>query len=180
VEYTNEAGCWGKAGIQKDKVNFTLEYGRTQRTGSNYLTNPDGTPPQNPLMRIYTMADRNRDEFKARIDVSPGEHFNFGVDTRVSSDDYFSSVIGLLDGRSWSTAFDCSWMISDKASATCYASHELIESRQANADSSRRRRCGRVRTPTRSTLPEWDSSTPWTRNSISASTTPSRARRARS
>ena len=134
VEYTNEAGCWGKAGIQKEKVNFTLQYGRTQRNGSSYLTNPDGTPPQNPLMRIYTMADRNRDEFKARIDVTPGERFNFGFDTSVTSDDYFSSVIGLLNGRSWSTAFDCSWMISDKASATCYASHELIESRQANAE----------------------------------------------
>jgi hypothetical protein len=40
VEYTNEAGCWGKAGIQKEKINFTLQYGRTQRNGSSYLTNP--------------------------------------------------------------------------------------------------------------------------------------------
>jgi hypothetical protein len=85
-------------------------------------------------MRIYTMADRNRDEFKARIDVSPGERFNFGVDTSVTSDDYFNSIIGLLNGRFLVHGLRCSWMISDKASATCYASHELIESRQANAE----------------------------------------------
>jgi MtrB/PioB family decaheme-associated outer membrane protein len=135
VGHTNEGGCWGKAAIQaKDVANFALKWTHLERTGSGYAANPDGTPPQNPLMRVYSMADRDRDEVKLRVDVTPGERFNIGLDTRITWDSYYATVIGLLDGRSWSVAADCSWMLSAKASATCYASHERIESRQANAE----------------------------------------------
>jgi hypothetical protein len=50
VEYTNEAGCWGKAAFQKENQPRHEYAYAAQRL--DYLTNPDGTPPQNPLMRI--------------------------------------------------------------------------------------------------------------------------------
>jgi len=134
VEYTNEGGCWGKAGFQaKDGASFTIKWAHSLREGSDYLPPPD-TPPQNPLMRIYSMADRSRDELNLRIDATPGERFNFGLDASVTWDAYYNSAIGLLDGNSLSLAADCSWMLSEKFSATCYASHEQIKSRQANAE----------------------------------------------
>jgi MtrB/PioB family decaheme-associated outer membrane protein len=135
VEYTNESNCWGKAGVQaKDLANFTFKWTHSLRVGSDYLPNTFGTPPQNPLMRMYTMADRSRDEVNMRIDATPGERFNLGFEANVSWDTYYNSVIGVLDGRSLSWAFDCSWMLSEKASANCFASHEQITSRQANAE----------------------------------------------
>ena len=135
VKHTNENACWGKAGIQaKDMANFSIKWTHSERTGSDYVPNPDGTPQQNPLMRIYTMADRERDEVKLRVDLTPGERLNIGFDSSTTWDDYYNSVIGLLEGRSWSAAVDCSWVLSDKASANCYLSHEQIDSRQANAE----------------------------------------------
>ena len=135
VESTNEGACWGKANLSaSDVANLSFMWTYSQRTGSAYQPNPDGTPAQNPLMRLYNLADRDRNEAKLRVDITPAAAFNFGVDVRATWDDYFSSTVGLLDGNTWSAAADCGWTISEKVSASCYVSHELVKSRQANAE----------------------------------------------
>jgi len=135
VERTNEGACWGKANLSaKDLASFSFTYTYSQRTGSAYQPDPDGTPAQNPLMRLYNLADRDRNELKLRVDVTPGERFNFGFDMRGTWDDYFTSTVGLLDGTSWSAAADCGWQVAEKLSASCYLSHELVKSHQANAE----------------------------------------------
>ena len=135
VERTNEGACWGKANLRaRDLASVSLMYQYSRRSGSAYQPNPDGTPAQNPLMRLYNMADRDRNEVKLRVDVTPGERFNFGFDARGTWDDYFDSTVGLLDGSSWSVAADCGWQIAEKVSASCYVNHELIKSSQANAE----------------------------------------------
>jgi MtrB/PioB family decaheme-associated outer membrane protein len=135
VARTREGSCWGKAGLQtNDVATISLTWTHSQRTGSDYVPNAYDTPLQNPLMRIYYMADRDRDAVKLRLDGSPGPRFEFGVEANVTWDWYYNSVIGLLDGRSWAAAADCAWMFSEKASATCYLSHEQIRSSQANAE----------------------------------------------
>ncbi len=135
VDRTNEGTCWGKANLGAGELaNFSLTYSYSQRTGSAYQPNPDGTPEQNPLMRLYNLADRDRNEAKLRVDVTPTEKFNFGFDVRATWDDYFNSTVGLLDGTSWSAAADCGWAIAEKVSASCYLSHEMIRSHQSNAE----------------------------------------------
>lgn len=135
VDHTNESSCWGKASANvKDLAGITLQWTHAQRTGSAYVPNPDDTPLQNPLMRIYTMADRDRDEVRLLLDLTPGERFDIGLDANVTWDSYYSSVIGLLDGRSWAAAADCAWTLAERISATCYLSHEQIKSSQANAE----------------------------------------------
>jgi MtrB/PioB family decaheme-associated outer membrane protein len=135
VESTNEGACWGKANLDAgDLANLSFMWTYSQRTGSAYLPNPDGTPAQNPLMRLYNLADRDRNEAKLRVDLTPAAAFNVGLDVRATWDDYFSSTVGLLDGNSWSAAADCGWAISEKVSASCYVSHDLVKSRQANAE----------------------------------------------
>jgi len=134
VERTNEGTCWGKANLSKELASVSLMWTYSQRTGSAYQPNPDGTPAQNPLMRLYNLADRDRNEAKLRVDVTPGERFNFGFDVRATWDDYFSSTVGLLNGTSWSAAADCGWAIAEKVSASCYLGHEEIKSEQSNAE----------------------------------------------
>jgi MtrB/PioB family decaheme-associated outer membrane protein len=135
VESTNEGACWGKANLSAgDVANLSFMWTYSQRTGSAYQPSPDGTPAQNPLMRLYNLADRDRNEAKLRVDATPAATFNFGLDIRATWDDYFSSTVGVLDGDSWSAAADCGWTISEKISASCYVSHELVKSRQANAE----------------------------------------------
>lgn len=135
VVHTKDESCWGKASVSATElVDVSLMWTHAQRTGSNYNPNPDGTPLQNPLMRLYNLASRDRDEVKLRVDLTPGERFEIGLDGHVAWDSYYKSVIGLLDARSWAAAADCAWMLAEKITATCYVSHEQIESRQANAE----------------------------------------------
>jgi MtrB/PioB family decaheme-associated outer membrane protein len=135
VVHTKDESCWGKASVSASElVDVSLTWTHAQRTGSDYNPNPDDIALQNPLMRLYNLASRDRDEVKLRIDLTPGERFEIGLDGHVAWDSYYKSVIGLLDGRSWAAAADCAWTLSAKITATCYLSHEQIESRQANAE----------------------------------------------
>jgi len=135
VGRTQEGSCWGKGVLDlRGNADVSLRYTHAERTVSDYLPNPDGTPPQNALMRLYNMADRDRDELLLRIDVMKFAKFTFGFDGDVTWDKYYNTAIGLLDGRSWSAAADCAWTLSEKFSANCYFSHGQIVSSQANAE----------------------------------------------
>ena len=134
VVHTRDESCWGKASVSAtDFADLSLVWTHAQRTSSGYDPNPDATALQNPLMRLYNLANRDRDEVKLRIDLAPGERFQIGLDGSAAWDTYYQSVIGLRDARSWAAAVDCAWTFSAKLSATCYLSREQLESRQANA-----------------------------------------------
>ena len=55
-------------------------YTHAQRTSSDYIPNPDDIAIQNPLMRLYNLANRDRDEIKLRFDLTPGASFEIGLD----------------------------------------------------------------------------------------------------
>ena len=135
VDKTDEGSCWGKATIHaKEQADIMLMYTHAERTVSDYVPDPVDTPPQNPLMRKYNMADRDRDIVRLRVDVTPGERLDIGLDGSVTWDNYFKSVIGLLDSRSWAAAADAAYALTNSTSATVYLSHEQIKSNQANAE----------------------------------------------
>ncbi len=135
VDQTHEGSCWGKATIHaKEQADIMLMWTHAQRTVSDYVPDPEDTPPQNPLMRKYDMADRDRDIVRLRVDVTPGARLDIGLDGSATWDNYFKSVIGLLDGRSWAAAADAAYALTESMSATVYLSHEQIKSRQANAE----------------------------------------------
>jgi MtrB/PioB family decaheme-associated outer membrane protein len=135
VSKTHESNCWGKATAHgSNGADFMLTGAHAWRTGSDYIVNPEDTPPQNPLMRKYNMADRERTIAKLRVDVPIGERTNVGLDSSITWDTYFNSVIGLLDGRSWAATADAAFAFSENTSATGYLSHEQIKSSQANAE----------------------------------------------
>jgi MtrB/PioB family decaheme-associated outer membrane protein len=135
VDRTHEGSCWGQATIHANEgADIMLMWTHAKRTVSDYIANPEDTPPQNPLMRKYNMADRDRDIARLRVDVALGERTSIGLDASGTWDTYYKSVIGLLDGRSWAAAADAAFAFSDSTSATCYLSHEQIRSSQANAE----------------------------------------------
>jgi MtrB/PioB family decaheme-associated outer membrane protein len=135
VVHTRDESCWGKASVSAtDFADLSLAWTHAQRTSSGYDPNPDAVALQNPLMRLYNLANRDRDEVKLRIDLAPAERFQIGLDGSAAWDTYYESVIGLRDARSWAAAVDCAWTLSAKLSATCYLSREQLESRQANAE----------------------------------------------
>lgn len=135
VRRTQEESCWGRGTLRtNDRVDIVLKAAHAERTISNYTANPEIVSPENPLMRKYNMADRDRDTAGLRVDVALSPRISAGLETNLSWDHYRKSVLGLLDGRSAAVAADAAFSLSPDTSATGYLSHERIDSHQANAE----------------------------------------------
>ncbi len=135
VNRTHEDTCWGKATARaNDRMDIMLKGSHALRTISNYTAVAEIVSPENPLMRKYNMADRDRDLVELRVDVALSERISLGLESNLSWDNYGKSVIGLLDSRSGAVAADAAFTLSENTTASCYLSHEQIESTQANAE----------------------------------------------
>ena len=135
VRHTREQICWAKGTARaNDRTDIVLKGTHSKRTISDYTANPEIVSPENPLLRKYNMANRDRDIAELRVDVTLSARLSVGLETRISWDKYRRSVIGLRDGRSGAVAADAAFSLSDDTSATLYLSHEQIDSTQANAE----------------------------------------------
>jgi MtrB/PioB family decaheme-associated outer membrane protein len=135
VNRTRETICWGKGTARaNDRTDIVLKGSHAERRISDYIANPEIVSPENPLMRKYNLADRDRDTAGLRVDVAFNERISVGLETNISWDKYHKSVMGLLEGRSGAVAADAAFSLSEDTSANLYASHEQIDSTQANAE----------------------------------------------
>ena len=135
VSRTRETNCWARATARAgSRADIMLKGAHAERTISDYTANPEIVSPENPLLRKYNMADRDRDTGGMRVDLTLGAGISAGLEASVSRDDYRNSVIGLLYSRSLVVAADAGFSLSANTSATLYLSHEQIESNQANAE----------------------------------------------
>jgi MtrB/PioB family decaheme-associated outer membrane protein len=116
-----------------DDADLELElYGET-RDGSEYAEPPTTGLPQNPLMRKYNLADRERRGALLRTTLFLSDTADLGLEIEAGRDDYEDTVIG-LERTEWRRyGGDFSWLLS--RSATLYASafEERLESRQSNS-----------------------------------------------
>ena len=105
------------------------------RDGSVYETVPNPAATENPLMRKYNMADRERSGVKLRGSVYPGERSDFGWEFELGKDQYKESAIGLTETEYLRVGADFSYLISDAASAYVNVYNEQIETDQRNSES---------------------------------------------
>jgi MtrB/PioB family decaheme-associated outer membrane protein len=105
------------------------------RDGSTYETAPNPAATENPLMRKYNMADRERSGMRLRGSVFPGERSDFGWEFELGEDKYEDSAIGLTESEYLRVGADFSYLISDAASAYVNLYNEQIEIDQRNSGS---------------------------------------------
>lgn len=116
-------------------LDLDLKLYTEDRDGSVY-TPVTGLPaPQNPLMRKYNMADRERDGFKATASVFASDRLNLGLNAELNKDDYSESLIGLLESEYQRYGVDGSYVASSGMSVYASLSMEAIDSTQANSQS---------------------------------------------
>ncbi|MGI9344617.1 MAG: MtrB/PioB family decaheme-associated outer membrane protein, partial [Gammaproteobacteria bacterium] len=104
-----------------------------ERKGSAYETLTMARSPQNPLMRKYNMADRDRDEVEFRFGSNPTDRLNIGFTTRYAEDDYDSSPIGVLRTEDFTWTIDGSFAFPNGSSLYGAFTREEIESDQSNS-----------------------------------------------
>jgi MtrB/PioB family decaheme-associated outer membrane protein len=134
VDRTRESTVWGKGKARLlDKIDLTLKLAHAERRNSGYQVVSGVTPPENPLLRKYNMASRDRDSATLRADVAATERLSLGLGADLSKDSYFDSQIGLTGAKDYGLNGDASFMLSEQTSLNAFASRETIKSAQSGS-----------------------------------------------
>jgi len=107
-----------------------ISLAHSTRDGSDY--EPAGE--ENPLLRKYNLADRDRDTAAISISYQPKETVSVSASLARSRDDYTDTEIGLRNSDSDNFNLDTSVQLSKDLSAHAFYSWERIRSDQAGSE----------------------------------------------
>jgi len=131
VDTTREDTAWGKISSRAlDKLDLTFKLAHGERRNSGYQVIAGITPPENPLLRKYNMANRTRETAGLRVDIAAAENVSLGLGVDWSKDAYTDSTIGLNSGTDFNLNGDVSVVLAPQTSLHFLSNHEEIESKQ--------------------------------------------------
>lgn len=83
-------------------------------------------------LRMFDMADRNREGFDAYLSVDPLPNLSFGISAAQTDDTYDEEFYGLHEGKSFMAGVDVNWALTDRIGVAAYYSYDKLESDQLN------------------------------------------------
>ncbi|MDX1488360.1 MAG: MtrB/PioB family decaheme-associated outer membrane protein, partial [Acidiferrobacterales bacterium] len=110
-----------------------IRYAHSFRNGSSYRDNllyllshadPSGTFENDPRLRKYFIADRDRDEVRAVLNYIPDASYSVTLDGAFSLDDYDETEIGITEVRMSNITLDLVIFPLENVSANFYATYE--------------------------------------------------------
>jgi MtrB/PioB family decaheme-associated outer membrane protein len=130
---TTEWTGWSELSVSpRDDVEVVVDVAYAERGGSNYDQVSYGAP-QNPLMRNYYLADRERTKAGLFVNYMPLEKVSLGLGADYSDDDYDDSPIGLTSDREISYTADLSVQPHEDVHVHAFYTRTDIRSKQANS-----------------------------------------------
>lgn len=134
VVTTRETTLWARvAGQPRDDLSLSLKLSRAGRGHSDYGVSTWTDTPQNPLLRKFNLARRDRLAGAVRADWTASDRLTVGLGIEGAHDDYTESVIGLTDGRSLSVAADVAYAVSEATRLRAHGQVETLHSRQVGS-----------------------------------------------
>ena len=120
-ETTRENTLTGKLKIRANSEFHVDLYGEIgRRNGSEYRTRLN----ENPKLRVFYMADVEREKTGITINYMPLERLSFSFNTEYWNDDYNESEIGLRHSNQHSAMFDTSYRFSESVSTHVFYNYE--------------------------------------------------------
>jgi MtrB/PioB family decaheme-associated outer membrane protein len=107
-------------------VNLALYAELSERDGSNYRAPVD----ENPAMRKYYLADRDRSKVGTLIDYMPADNLSLSLRADYIKDDYDNSDVGLTESIQPTYTLDVSYQPTRDITTHAYYTREDIESTQ--------------------------------------------------
>lgn len=131
---TSEDVGWGRLRYRPlTWLDLAVKLGSANREADDYGPSSVLAAPQNPLMRKFYLADRERDFADAEVSVIPSATLSFTGTARYAEDSYINSHIGLQSSRTAGATFAASWAFGEAADAATLTAHyawDEIDSRQ--------------------------------------------------
>ena len=129
VEQNRERTYWGEATFSPWAVaQFRLKLESSQRGASAYQTLDDGGALENPLMRKFHLADRDRDRVIFELDLSPAQRLGISLSYFSAEDQYSASLVGLRESEEQSLSLDLNYSINPNTSIYAFVSQDDIDS----------------------------------------------------
>lgn len=92
-------------------------------------------PTENPLLRKFNLADRDRREIRISGNYYASEQLSFGLNSVYADDDYHNSLIGLTKAVDRMVTLDASWSPGQYLNAYVYFTRQNIVSDIAGSES---------------------------------------------
>jgi MtrB/PioB family decaheme-associated outer membrane protein len=136
VVTTRETTVWATiAGTAFETLAMSFKLSHANRDNSSYGVATWVDPAENPLLRKFNMAERQRNAAKFRADWTANDKLTVGFNVDLSDDDYSKSTIGLTSGHSYSVGGDMAYALSEQTQLRLFAQGEDIRSKQAGSES---------------------------------------------
>lgn len=140
VDKSKEDMGWGRVRYRPAAwLDLSLKAGAANRDVDPYVTPlaPDVRigAPQNPLLRKYNMADREREFGEAQLSIMPVEALSLTGSATYATNDYVNSPVGLQLSRDVSSNFEASWTIGKTATLSAFYGWSEINARQRGSQS---------------------------------------------
>jgi len=85
-------------------------------------------PGENPLLRKYNLADRERDKAGLRVNLYPTDAVSVGMQAEYARDDYHNSGIGLTESKDRLYSADVTWSPTHNLNSYVYLTRQVISS----------------------------------------------------
>jgi len=116
----------------RDDFDATMRLGTSSREASEYQA---VQPNQNPLLRKYNVADRDRDTTGLLLNYAPISEVHIGLSADMTDDDYTDSSLGLTDGTSKTYNLDIGYRPTESLGFAAFYTYDRIKSRQLGSTS---------------------------------------------
>jgi MtrB/PioB family decaheme-associated outer membrane protein len=116
-------------------LSFGARYGAANRETDPYVAVPQTGAPQNPLLRKYNLADRERDFWDLEVHLWLPGNVALSLSGFERQDDYINSPLGLTRSNDSGGTADLSWTISEKVSVFAFYGRQEISSLQSGSQS---------------------------------------------
>ena len=135
VVTTREYTLWGKVAAQPtEKLSTWLKYAYSWRDNSVYGTSIWFGYPENPLLRKFYLADRQRNMVEGRLDYAINEKISIGLSADYADDDYTDSSVGLTSARSANVAIELATVFTERTQGRAYFQTQSIRSQQSGSE----------------------------------------------
>ena len=136
VDENEEDTFWAKLKFRVDRVNVSLKGETADRDIDGQYEQVDFLKlAQNPLMRKYYMAERDRDGIELAVNAHPTDRLSLGARYESWDEDYDESLVGLVDADRDSYVVDASFAFRRNVSLYGSFGGESVESTQVGAQS---------------------------------------------
>ncbi|MFB2639681.1 MtrB/PioB family decaheme-associated outer membrane protein [Shewanella bicestrii] len=133
-EETEDSALWAKLNIRAiPKTVVDLKASYETRDGSTYDSLEATSVEENPLLRKFYLADRNRNGLELRVNHTPLQWLTVDFDAHYNNDDYDSTLIGLTGVKDYGYNVQLSAQLSNRLNVFASAGQQWIESDMAGS-----------------------------------------------